>query len=198
MTFSLVELLGTLDDSEPVDTSESAPMAEELLPLAHATDVYVHEVGACVVTDAAPMQVKRGVSQPRRRSSVQPNINGLRLHVETVASHPGMCSARAQELVAPWRSISTDHINLAAGIVDRGGQVMQQIEQPWIERMHLSGPMIAKITVELVQGFWYISVAAPINDVEALARMSVIQAQAVFHRRVGGLRSRAERRKHEN
>jgi len=62
-----------------------------------------------------------------------------------------MLVAGPQEFVAPGRAVSTDHVDLAAGIVERRGKVVEQIKQMGIEMTYLSGTMVAEIMVELGQ-----------------------------------------------
>src|SRR5580704_5279790 len=104
--------------------------------------------------------------------------------METVLSDARVRAARAQEFIAPGRAISTNHVDLATRIIERGGQIAQQVEQPWIEMEHCSCTVVAKEMVKLVQRFGYVSVPATVNDVEALTRVGMMQPQAIFaHRR---------------
>lgn len=52
---------------------------------------------------------------------------------------------------------------------------------------NFAGAMVAQIMVKLFQRFRYVGIAAPVNDVEPLASVSVIEAEPVFG---CGLRSR--------
>src|SRR5271170_6908474 len=99
------------------------------LPAAYTSDVDVHEVGSSIVTHPSAMQAQRGIPDGRCRNSGQANIDRFRLHVKTVASHARIGAAGAEEFVAPGRAVSTDHVDLATGIVERRGQVVEQVKQ---------------------------------------------------------------------
>jgi hypothetical protein len=52
---------------------------------------------------------------------------------------------------------------------------------------HISGAVVAQIMVELVERFGDVLIPAPIDDIQPLARVSVIEAKPV---RAGGRRRR--------
>jgi hypothetical protein len=74
--------------------------------------------------------------------------------VKTVESHARVRAAGTQEFIAPWSAVPTDNVDLAAGIVQRRGQVVEQVEQVGIEMTYLSRTMVAEIVVERGQRFW--------------------------------------------
>jgi hypothetical protein len=156
---------------------------ENELPAANATHIHMHEIGTAIVTNAPTAQAQSSISHGRGRNPGKANVDGFRLHVKAVRSHARMHAPAAQKFVTPWRAVSTDHVDLAAGIVEGRSQVVEQVEQVGIETAYLSGTMVAEITVEFVQRFWQIGIAASVNDVEPLPGMCVIKTQPVFVRR---------------
>ena len=109
--------------------------------------------------------------------------------------HASVRAAGAQELIAPGRAISTDHVDLAAGVVQVNGEIGEQIEETRIEVMDVSGAVVAEKVIELVQGFREVGVAALVDDVEMLTGVSVIEAEPLLgQRRLGNVRSVSERR----
>jgi hypothetical protein len=92
----------------------------------------------------------------------------------------------AEKLVAPGTAITADDINFGVGPANRPGQIAEEIEQAWIVRVRIAGPMVAKEIVKLCQRLGKIRVSLTVNNVEVFPRMRVIQPQAVFPRQ--GLR----------
>ena len=78
----------------------------------------MYEIRSCVVADTTTMQRQRGVPQSWGRNPRHPNIDGHRLHVETVAGYA--VSMSAEEFVAPRRAVAADDINLEIGISEGG------------------------------------------------------------------------------
>src|SRR5580658_5739590 len=102
--------------------------------------------------------------------------------MQAVLRHAGVGVARAQELVAPGRAVAANHIDFAAGIGERRGQVVEKVEEPRIEMTHISGAVVAQIMVELVHRFGNVFITAAIDDIQPLARVSVKEAEPVLAR----------------
>src|ERR1039458_410878 len=111
------------------------------------------EIGIPIVANTPALQAQRGVPHSGGNNSGQPNVNGLRLHVETMDSDARLRAASTQELVALWRAVSTDDIDLAAAIVYRRRQVVEQVKQVRIEMAYISRAAVAEVVVEVVQRF---------------------------------------------
>ena len=150
------------------------------LPAAHAPHIHVNEVGSAIVAHSSAMQAQRGIPKGGRRNPWQANVDRFCLHVKTVAGHARVRASRTQELVAPGRAVSADHINFTARIVERSGQVVEHVEQARIEMVYLSRAMVAEIMVEFIERMRQIGIAAAVNDIETLAGMGVIKVKAVF------------------
>jgi hypothetical protein len=56
---------------------------------------------------------------------------------------------RAKILIALWGSIPADDVNLSVRTTDGLGGVGQNVENPWIIVMHLSGAVVAEKMVQL-------------------------------------------------
>ncbi len=73
------------------------------------------------------MQTEGSVTQLRRRNSRQTNVDRFGLHMQAVLCHAGVRTARAQELVAPARTVAANHIDFTTGIAERRGQVVEKV-----------------------------------------------------------------------
>jgi hypothetical protein len=94
--------------------------------------------------------------------------------------HAGVRAARAQEFVAPGRTVAANHIDFTSGVAERRGQVVEKVEEVRIEMTHISGTVIAQKVVELAQRFGDVLITAAIDDIQPLARVSVIEAEPVL------------------
>jgi hypothetical protein len=108
----------------------------------------VDEVGSAIIANTPALKAQSGIPHGHGGNSRKSNVDGFRLHVETVASDARVLAAGAQELVAPWRSVSTDDIDLLAGMVQRRRQVVEEVKQVRIEMMHFACTMVAEMVVE--------------------------------------------------
>src|ERR1035441_2088919 len=104
------------------------PGEDPALPAADGTHVDVDEVGIAIVTNSAAAQAERGVPQRRSRNARQTDIDGFRQHVQTVESDARMRAAGSQKFVGLRRAVSTDHLDLAADIMQRCGEIVEQVE----------------------------------------------------------------------
>jgi hypothetical protein len=68
-------------------------------------------------------------------------------------------------------------VNLGVSAANHSGSICQNIKNPRIEVMHLSGAVVAKEMVELRQGFGNIGIAMAIHNIQMLPRMSVEEPQ---------------------
>ncbi len=92
------------------------------------------------------------------------------------------CDSRAgstKKFVAPGRAISADDVDLTVRPPYGSSQVMQQIEQAFVERMNLTGSMIPQKLVKASNRAGDVKVASPVNDVESLTSMGVEKIEAV-------------------
>jgi hypothetical protein len=117
-------------------------------PLAHASNIDVHKVGAAIIPHSSAMQTQGCVTQLRRRNSMQAYVDRFGLHVQAVLRHAGVRVARAQEFVAPGRTVAANHVDFTTGIAERRGQVVEQVEKARIEMTHISGTVVAQIMIE--------------------------------------------------
>jgi hypothetical protein len=116
---------------------------KQQLPMAHTPDVDVHEVRTAIETHSAAMQAQGCVTQFRRRNPRYANVDRFGLHMQAVLRHSGVRVARAQEFIAPGRTVAANHIDFTTGIVERRGQVVEKVEQARIEMTHISGTVVA-------------------------------------------------------
>ena len=160
--------------------SATGHRALQQLPVAHTSDVDMHEVGAAIIPHSSAMQAQGCVAQLGRRNSRQANVYRFGLHMQAVLRHAGVRAARAQEFVAPGRTVAANYIDFATGIAERRGQVVEKVEEMRIEMMHITGTVIAQKMVELVERFGNVLITATIDNIQPLTGMSVIEAEPVF------------------
>jgi hypothetical protein len=72
--------------------------------------------------------------------------------VEAVLGDARVRGSVPQILVAPRSTVSTDNVDLTLAIMDRSGQIVEQIEQARIKVMHVTGTMVPKEIIQLGQG----------------------------------------------
>lgn len=153
--------------------------------MAYGSHVHMDEIGILIVANTPAPQVQSGIPHSRGGNSRQPDVNGFCLHMEAIEGNARVRGARTQEFVARWRAVSTDDIDLAAVIVNGRCQVVEQVEQVGIEMVHISRAAVAEVVVEFGQGFRQVTLAAPVDNIESLVGMGVVEAKAVFARGEG-------------
>lgn len=147
------------------------------LPTPDAPDVDVHKIRSLVVADTAPMKRQGNIPQLCGRDPGHPNVNGHRLHVQTVACDA--VSMSTQEFVAPRCSETTNDIDLKIGIPEGSSQVVEEIKHPGIVFMNFTGAVVAQKTVQASQGFQVVSFATAVNNVQSLSSVCVNKMQRI-------------------
>lgn len=146
-------------------------------PGAHAACVYVDETGPWIVAHTAAAEPQCGIPQRESINAGDANIDGVCLHVQAA---PGDTRrAGAKELVAPGSPVTADNLNFRSGMTDGRRQVRQDVECARVVVLYFSCAVIAKEIIKLLFGFRKEGVAAPVDDVNALACVRVIQAEAM-------------------
>src|ERR1700729_2907251 len=119
--------------------------------------------------------------------------------MQAVLRHAGVRVASAQEFVAPGRTVAANHIDFTTGIVERRGQVVDKVEEARIEMADISSTVVAQKMVEVVKRFGDVLITATIDDIQPLARVSVIEAEPIlvwgWHRRFCGMPRHRQRQK---
>ena len=100
--------------------------------------------------------------------------------MQAVLRHAGVRVARAQEFVAPGRTVAANHIDFTTGIAERRGQVVEKVEEARIKMAHVSCAVVPPIMVEFVQRLSDVVITTTIDDIQSLACVSVIEMQPVF------------------
>jgi hypothetical protein len=136
------------------------------------------EAGAGIVTHATAAEREGSVSQSQGIDSRDANINGVSLLVQAV--HRNARGTGAEKFIAPIGAIAADDFDLPVSMTDCGGEVGKNVEDARIIALHLAGSMIPKKMGELFFGFRNIKTAPTVNDVDAFAGVSMIQAEMVF------------------
>lgn len=94
--------------------------------------------------------------------------------METVLGNTG--GAGAQEFVAPWRTVAADDGYLGIGPPRGGGKVRQKIKEMRIVMKLLAGAVVTQKVIQLAECVVEVGVATAIDDVDALAGVSMEQA----------------------
>ena len=152
-------------------------------PGAHAARIHVHKFGARIISHAASSQGQRRIAQSQRIDSGNANVNRMRLHVLAVFRHA--CRPRAKEFVAPRRAVAANNIDLRVRMAHGRGQVRQNVEHMRIVMLHVAGTMVAQKMIQLRFRSRQILIAAPVNNVNALAGVRMVKPKMVFLRRRG-------------
>lgn len=135
------------------------------LPAPEASCVHMNEIGIGVISDAPAMQGQRGVSKPGCGHTRDANIDGLRLHVRAVPGYG--VSVTAQILVAPGRPVAANHVDLGAGTSQGYGEIVEQVEHPWIVLVDRTRPAVAQKLIHTQQRVRIVDVAMTVHDFEA-------------------------------
>lgn len=129
------------------------------------------------------MKAKGKIAQSRYGYAGNTNVNSLSLHMQAVRGHAGR--SLSQKLIAPGTAISADDVNFRLRTSCRSGQIMEQVEQTGVKSMNCSCAMIAQKSFEAINCIWQVSVAPPVNQVNLLVRVSMVEPQPIFRLRAG-------------
>lgn len=150
------------------------------LPTADSAHVYMDEVRSLIVTHAAAAQCESRVPKPGSGKIGQANVDGFGQHVEAVLSDPRVGVTGTQEFVGLWSAVSADYIDLVVGLADRCEQVVKQVEDVRVVVVNLAATPVAEEVVKPIESAGEISIAAAIDDVDALIGVGVEEAQPVL------------------
>jgi hypothetical protein len=162
------------------------------LPGAHSPSIDVHEVGGWIEAHPSQPERERGVAQVDEGDVGEPNVDGLPLHVEATCSDA--FAMMPKHLVGRGRAVAGNDLKRARAF-DETSQVMKQVEQPGVDRMHFAGAEVAKNMIDGRQGVGQIRALAKIFDGEALTGMQVVEAQHANDRGSSFQARRTEHRK---
>src|SRR5205807_2809815 len=85
----------------------------------------------------------------------------------------------AQVAIAPGSAVTANNIDFGVWLSNRGGEIAQEVEQPWIDMMDVSGAMVTQEMFKLVNGLWHIGVADAIYHINALVGVRMKEPQPV-------------------
>ena len=123
------------------------------------------------------MQRQGSIPKLCGRNPGHTNVDGHRLHMETVTSHA--VSMGAEEFIAPGRAETANDIYLKIGIPKCSSQVVEEVEYPGIVLVNFTGAVIAQKTVQALHRFLIVAFTVAVNDVQSLSSMCVKKVQAV-------------------
>lgn len=162
----------------------SARGRTSVTPSPNAAGVNVNESRPRVVADSASLQMQCGVPQHQRIHAGNADVDRMRLHVETIFGYTRR--TRAKKLITPGGPVSTNNVDLRAGMPNGRGQIGKDVKDVRIVMLHFAGAMIPKKMIKLIFGFRKILVASAIHDVDALASMRMVETKAMLVARRGG------------
>ena len=102
----------------------------------------------------------------------------MSLHVKAILGNSS--GASSEEFVAPRRTIAANDLDLRVAMAERSRQVRKDVKEPRIVVLHVAGAMITQEMIQLCFGFRRIFTSATIDDIDVLARVRVIQANAML------------------
>jgi hypothetical protein len=140
----------------------------------------MNEIRTGIVAHAAAVKGKGDIAQASSFYAGYSEIDGLRLDVQAILGNPFAMGAK--KLVAPRCAVSANDIDFSAGTAHGYRQLLQDVIELGIEMMNLSGAMISEEIVELRDSVWNVLIPSTVHDVKPLARMRVIQTEAIFLR----------------
>src|SRR5258708_3146608 len=91
----------------------------------------------------------------------------------------------AKVAIAPRSAIAANNLNFSSGFSYGDSEIVEQIEQTWINRVDVPGAMVAQKMFQLVHGLRHILVPDAINNVNALIGVGVIEPQTMNFPGVG-------------
>ena len=150
-------------------------------PRANPAGVHVHESGTGVIADAASGESECRVAQSESVDTGNANVDGVRLHVQTVLGNSG--GTRAEKCIAPGGAVTADDVDFGVGMADGGSEVRQDVEEARIVVLDFAGAVVAEEMVELSLGVREVQVSPAVNDVDPFSGVGVIKAQVMFFRR---------------
>ena len=137
------------------------------------------ELAAGVVAYAAEAEREGGVAEGLGADAGDPNVDGLGLDVLRVFGDAGMAAAGAEELVGLGRAVAADDIDDAAGTVQAGHEVVEEVELGGVVGALFLGAAVAEEVVELVEGLGDVGVADAVDDIEALVGVGAAELELV-------------------
>ncbi len=149
-------------------------------PLPHRPHIHMHKLVHRIVPNPTGMQAQRGISQSRRSHAGNANIDRLGQHVLAVLSHAARSPSLPQKRIAPRRPVPTDNIDHPVRPPKLRHQRMQYVELLRIVATHVLSPMVAQKMVQLVERRRDIRIPHPIDHIDALAGMQMVQPQMVL------------------
>jgi hypothetical protein len=105
-----------------------------------ASHIHMDEIRTGIVSDPAFVQRECEISEFCCTRSRQANIDGHRLHVETVQGNAMAMSP--QVCVAPWSAVSADDVNLRSGAARSFHQIMEKVEKTRVIVVYLARAVI--------------------------------------------------------
>jgi hypothetical protein len=145
------------------------------LPAADGANVYVDKFFAGIITDSTASKREGCIPQFPGTGAGHPDINGHGLHVQAVLGHPARMPA--QVAIAPRSTITANNLNLSFGLSYVSSNVVEQIEQPWINMVDIPGTVVAQKIFQLVHRLRHILLPDAINNINALLCVRVVEPQ---------------------
>jgi hypothetical protein len=144
-----------------------------VLPAANAAYVYVNKIRLRVIANSTTAQRQRRIANLRTGNSGNANVDGLRFHVLAVLGNPVPMLPKV--VVAPGGAVTADNIDFAVRVSQLDQQVVQQIEFLEVIVLYIAGAVVAEKMVQLGDTVGQILIADPINHIDMLAGMQVIE-----------------------
>ena len=139
------------------------------------------EIRSRIIAHSAPMQGQSRVAERGSGYARYANVDGHGPHMQAVLRDA--VSMRPEPFIAPRGSIAAYHVDFGVGASQRGGQVVEKVEDARIVFRHGASAVIAQEVVESRNRARIVTIAMAIDDVQPLAGMEVEEFEVVGGRR---------------
>ncbi len=153
-----------------------------ILPLSDPANIDMHEPVLGIVAHASIVQSQRGVAQGKRRDAGNANVDGVSQNVHTMLGNAA--GGVVQKRVRPRRAVSADDVDRSSRVADGLVEMIEQIEKTRVHIVILMNAPVPKKTIQSRFGGRQVMVALTVDDVEAPARVQVVEGETeTFGRR---------------
>ncbi len=141
-------------------------------PVPDPSDIHVDEVRIRVVADPTGAERLGGVAQGWQRPPRDPDVDG---HARDVKAGGGdTAGGRREHGIGGRRAVAGDDLEGLAGIQSIM-EVVQQGQEPPIDRVHRVGAMVAKEPVDLAQALAHVAARRPVRRPHELTRVQIAE-----------------------
>ena len=139
--------------------------------------VQVDKVGLRIITDPTPLKGEGNLVQTAGIERGEADVYGLAKHVQAMAGNPAAIAP--EHGVGMRRPVAGDHLKEFFGACGLS-QVMEKVEQGWINGMDVSCPEIFQKIIDCGQGAGDMATISVIDDGQFFQGVGVIKREGFF------------------